>query len=361
MNYETYFPEQRHLLSLTTFRRDRLLPLDAGGSVEVARGDRVDLHAIIARGTAPAPYSMIDAAKHLRLRKPEQLEAQLRVSVGDPVEVGEILAGNHKRRKRNVLSPINGTVAYIGAGRIILRANSDPITVEAGLTGQIVEVKRGRGAVIEGIGAVVQGAWGNDERALGTLRTEPENGFENIHTEDLGSPYRGAIVVTRRPLRALTLRILAEQELAGIIAPSAEPELLPEMLAHSRAILLTEGFGALRMGGTLYSFLINLQGRQVTLDAARPTVLEARRPEAIITVPVNPGERPSAPHADYALQRDTQVRLTRGNFSGSVGQVTDLPKSPILLDNGLRVFCAQVQLITGETLFVPLENLETFG
>ena len=365
--YETYFPEQRHLLPLTTFRRDRLLPLDAGGSVEVAAGDRVDLRAAIARGTAPAPYTVIDVAARLRLRKPEQLEDIMHVGVGDPVEAGQLLAGKAGRGKkernnrRGVRSPIHGTVAYVGAGRIILRAVSEPIIVEAGLTGQVVEVRRGRGAVIEGYGAVVQGVWGNDRRALGTLRLEPEDGFEHIYTEDLGSPFRGAIIVTRRPLRALALKILAEQELAGVIAPSIEPELLDTALAIPRAIVLTEGFGALRMGGTLYSFLVNLQGRQATIDAVRPAVLEARRPEAIITVPINPGERPPAARVDQTIQRDTQVRLTRGSFAGSVGQVKDLPKNPVMLDNGLRVFCAQVELITGETVFVPLENLEVFG
>jgi hypothetical protein len=44
-----------------------------------------------------------------------------------------------------------------------------------------------------------------------------------------------------------------------------------------------------------------------------------------------------------------------------VGQIANLPKSPVLLDNGLRAMCAQVALLGGDSVLVPLENLEIFG
>jgi hypothetical protein len=360
MNYETYFPEQRHLLPLTVFRRDRLLPVDAVGGVEVARGERVDLRTVIARGAVPAPYIMIEAAKALRLRSAAQLDELLQVRAGDPVDIDQVLAGKPRSRWR-VRSPITGTVIYTGAGRIILQEIADSITVEAGLTGQVVDIRRGRGALIEGVGAVVQGVWGNERQTIGTLRVEPDEGVEHIYSEALESLYRGAVVVTRRPLRASSLQVIIDQGLVGVIAPSCEPELIGAVLDLSQAVLLTEGFGSMRMGGVMFSFLSNLQGRQVTLDCLRPSVLEARRPEAIITVPVNPGERPPAPRNDLTLQAETQVRLARGNFAGSIGQITALAKTPVLLENGLRVHCAQVELVTGEKLTVPLENLEVFG
>jgi hypothetical protein len=361
MTYETYYPEQRHLIGLTTFRRDRLLPLDAGGSVEVSRGDRVDLHHVIARGTLPSGYLVIDAARALKLRKPDALNEQLHVAVGDPVEIGQLLAGKEGRRKRGVRSPLTGSVAYIGEGRIILQEIEETITVEAGLTGQVTDVRKGRGAVIEGIGAVVQGVWGNDRRAIGTLRLEPDEGLENIYGEALSSPFRGTVVISRRPLRADSFEVLVTQDIAGVIAPSMDPALIPAALECPRAVLLTEGFGTMRMGGALSTFLLNLQGRQATVDAAQAGILEARRPEAVITVPMIPGERPAAPRIDQRIQEDLQVRLTRGDFTGSVGTVTELPKTPVLLENGLSVYCARVNLITGETVAVPLENLEVFG
>jgi hypothetical protein len=360
MNYETYFPDQRHLLALTTFRRDRLLPMEAIGGVEVVRGERVDLRTVIARGAVPAPYTLIEAAKILRLRKLEDLDDLLHVRMGDPVEIDQLLAGK-PRGRRGIRSPITGMVVFIGAGRIILQQAAESTTVEAGLNGQVVDLRRGRGAVIEGIGAVVQGVWGNDRRTIGTLRLEPDEGMEHIYSDTLESPYRGSIVVTRRPLRAASLGVMVDQGLVGVIAPSFELDLLDAVMSVPQAILLTEGFGSMRMGGAMFSFLSTFPGRQATLDCMRPGVLEARRPEAIITVPVNPGERPPPVRNDLTLQVETQVRLTRGNFAGNIGRVIGLAKNPVMLENGLRVYCAQVELVTGEKLAVPLENLEVFG
>jgi hypothetical protein len=56
-----------------------------------------------------------------------------------------------------------------------------------------------------------------------------------------------------------------------------------------------------------------------------------------------------------------EIRLKRDPNMGTTGKIVDLPESPILLDNGLRVMAAQVQLVTGETMFVPLANLEVLG
>jgi hypothetical protein len=361
MTYETYFPEQRHLLQQATFRRDRLLPNEASGVLEIGRGDRVDLRTVVARGEATAPYTILDVVKALKLRSVDDVEKVLKVGVGDTVTQNEMLASKDKRNRKGLRSPIDGTVAYISAGRIILRAHSDPMQVEAGMTGQVVEIRRGRGALIEGLGAVMQGVWGNGKRGIGIIRLEPEDGLEHIYGSEFESPFRGAIVVTKRSLRRTSLDVMADQGLAGIIAPSIEPELVQAALESPRAILLTEGFGQQRMGGAVYQFLVGLQGQQATIDGVLPGVLEARRPEVIVKVPINPGERPPAARIDTVLQRNMQVRLTRGDFAGNMGEVVDLPQNTVLLENGLRVFCAQVKLLTGETVNVPLENLEVFG
>jgi hypothetical protein len=55
------------------------------------------------------------------------------------------------------------------------------------------------------------------------------------------------------------------------------------------------------------------------------------------------------------------VRATCPPHAGLTGKIVDLPKTPTLLDNGLRVPCAQVEFVAGETAFVPLANLEYYG
>ncbi len=358
MSYETYFPEQRHLLQLTIFRRDRLLPADMSGSVEVKRGAQVTFNTEVARGTATPRFTIIDVMELLRLRKRIQFEQQLHVEVGDYVQMGQLIAGK-ERRGSGVRAPFSGKVVHISAGRVILQEDAEPLVVNANLSGRVIAIRRNRGAQIEGVGAVVQGVWGNDRTAIGTLQTEPEQGLQALSADALDAAQRSALFVVRRTLTSRLLEQIAELGIVGVIAPSIAPSLLDHALACPAALLLTEGFGAQRMNSTLYTFLSANQGLQATLDGTQAGQMEARRPELIINV--QRSEVPPPPRDDLILQPNMQVRLTRGDSAGSVGRVIRLPKTPVLLDNGLRVHCAEVELISGDKLAVPLENLEVFG
>ena len=358
MTSETYFPEQRHMLSLTLVRRERLLPEDTEAQVDMQVGSRVGLKDIVARGSAPAPYTLIDAMRFFKLKKPEDLKPLLEVSVGDIVSATQTLAARGRRR---LASPMVGRVAAIDSGRIVLQAAAETVELDAGLNGQIVEVKKGRGVVIETFGAVFQGMWGNNRRAVGALRNDPPNGIENVDPDAIDIQFRGSILVTRRSVTPSLLQAVVELNLAGLIAPSMETDMIKEAVSMRPAILLTAGFGSHRMSTVTYQFFDEMDGRQATLDAIMPAPLELRRPEVIVNVPLHPQERPSAPLTNVSLQQGMQVRVVYGDGSVAFGEVIGLPKAPVLLDNGLRVHCAQVALVTGERPMVPLANIEVPG
>jgi hypothetical protein len=185
--------------------------------------------------------------------------------------------------------------------------------------------------------------------------------MENIYGDMVDTQFRGAVVVTRRPLKRVSFQVIEDQGFLAVIAPSLEPDLIDIALKARAAVLLTEGFGSQRMSNVIAQYLDNMEGRQATVDAWLPEPLETRRPEVIINVPIEPGERPSPPNASLRLQNGREVRLTRGASSGMVGHVIGLPKEPVSLDNGLRVPCALVELVTGEKLNVPLANIEVSG
>jgi hypothetical protein len=359
MTSEIYFPEPRLMLPLTVIRRERLLPDDVDGVVEVRANTSVSLRDVVARGTNPAPYVLIDALKFFRLRHPDQLTPLMQVEIGDALEVNQVIAQKGRRR---LLSPIDGRLAYVGAGRVIIQSVPTIIELEAGVNGVVVEVKDGRGVVLETYGALFQGVWGNGRRAIGMLRSEPEGGIEQAALDAIDIGFRGALLVTRSPITQEMLASAAEQQLSGLIAPSMEADMIGAALSAPYAILLTEGFGSMRMSSAHFRFLDELDGLQATMDAVLPAPLEARCPELIIKVQLpNIGYRPPYPNLDRPLSVGMTVRLSREEMAGFVGEVIDLPKNPVLLDNGLRVRCAHVQLNTGEKRFVPLENLEVSG
>jgi hypothetical protein len=226
----------------------------------------------------------------------------------------------------------------------------------------VVDVFPNRGAVIEAYGALVQGVWGNGRRVIGALRREPEDGLDSIFNESLDQRYSGTIVLTRRSLKEISLSVIENQNVGGVIAPSMDPALIEQARNMSAAIILTEGFGDLPMSSRLYGMLEEFFERQATIDAATPDRWEdVHRPEVFINLPARSGDRPPPPRVGRPFRVGDQVRLTRAPRAGSIGEITNLPKVPQLLDNGLRVPCAQIALVTGESVLVPLANLEILG
>lgn len=358
MTSATYYPEQRLMLPLTLIRRERMLPEGVGSAkLETSTGARVGLRDVVVRGALPAPYTALDAASLLKLRHPGDLPALLQVAEGEHVEQGQMLA---RRRRRKLIAPVSGVITLVQDGRILIKTDPTPVEVTAGVNGQVLEVDPARGVLIETYGALLQGVWGNGKRAMGALRFEPADGLDNAG-DALGMQYRGAIVVSKRRLKPAALALMETQGVAGLIAPGMEADMREMALRAPGPILLIEGFGTARLNPAAQQFLTGFEGRQATVDAARPSLTSKARPEVIITVPLPAVDRPAPPVLQLGLQTGMAVRVMRSDGSSIAGQITGLPDAPQLLDNGLRVPCAQVELITGERSAVPLANIEVFG
>lgn len=358
-----YYPDQRYASPLTIIRRECFLPEEAAGSVRIRVdvGDRVDVRDVVATGSRPAPYVVIEAARFFGLRHPADLDKLVRMTLGDRVEAGQVLAGKSLTRGKRLLSPINGYIVYIGDGRIIMQEMAQSLALEAGVRGRVAAVEDGRGVSIDAVGAQAQGVWGNGRNVIATLAVMPESGVEGVISDSLETRFSGALLLCRLPLSATLLRTIDEQSFAGVIGPSMDATLIDAALELRGAVVLTEGFGDMRMGAAVYNLLADFAGQQVTVDAHQPTRWESRFPEVIVNLPPNAEERPARPSGLLALKPGMNVRITREPHLGANGRVVNLPKNPVRLPNGLRIPCAQVELVIGETVFVPLANLEVLG
>jgi hypothetical protein len=356
-----HYPDQRYLSKLTVIRREVMLPEEATGIVTMQEGKRVDIKDTVAQGVAPSHHVIVDVVPGLRLRKRADAERFMLVEVGDAVDEVHPLAGKSPERGRRVFSPVKGIVAHIENGRVLIQQEPEVLDLEAGVRGRVTQVIPGRGVVIETTGAQLQGVWGNDRRAISVLRMEPDEGIENIYHDQLNMRFLGAIIITKRQLTPLTISIAEEQGFAGIIAPSLDYATRQLALQSQTPILITAGYGDIKMSRAVQNFLQEFEGQQATLDAYQPRGWSSRRPELIINIQGRKEDNPARPNVMLTLRTGMNVRITREPYLGQTGRVVDLPKSPILLDNGLRVSCAKVELTGGETVFVPLANVEVMG
>ena len=111
-------------------------------------------------------------------------------------------------------------------------------------------------------------------------------------------------MVTRRPLKRVSFQVIEDQGFsARDRAEHGTGFDRRRRWNRTAAILLTEGFGSQRMSNIVAQFLETMEGRQATVDAVLPAPLETRRPEVIINVPLEPGERPPAPNLSASLQK----------------------------------------------------------
>lgn len=356
------YPEQRYLSELTVIRRDCRLPDEAVGTINVTEGKRVEVRDVVAHGVIPARYIIINAMQFFKLRKSEALTPLLQVEEGDAVDEKQVLAGKDLKRGKRIFSGVRGIVAQIADGRIILQELPEVIDLEAGVRGRVISTEVGRGALIEAVGAQIQGAWGNGKLSIASLRMEPEAGIEGIVSGNtLETRYMGSILLTRKALTLNGLRILSEQNVAGVIAPSMDAHLISRATKVDFPIFLTEGFGNLRMANAVYQLLNQYEGVPITLDAFSANRWSNRRPEVIINVKMREGQNPARPNIMLGFRIGLTIKVTRAPYEGQTGKIVELPPNPVLLDNGLRILCARVELTIGETLFVPRANLEVLG
>jgi hypothetical protein len=354
------YTEQRYVSRMMRIKRNALLPDSAIGSIQTTEGQAVDVRDKVVRGMIPARHIIINAAAELGLKNPAELGELLLVEMRRPVEKGTAIAGKDPNRGRRVFSPINGLVIYVNDGLIVMQHLPQIVTIEAGVRGRITRVHPGRGVTIETTGVCLQGVWGNDRNAIGTLRFEPPEGLISIRREELDVSYKGDIMITRNALTADDLELGVVQGFAGMIVPCMDASLVSAALKVSFPVMVLSGFGSLRMTAAALQLLEELEGMPVVLDAATPRRFQVRRPEMVVTRPVTQ-DNPVQVQEMVLLEVGMKVRISREPHFGLVGRVTDLPNQPLLLDNGLRVPCARVEIMVGEIVDIPLANLELAG
>jgi hypothetical protein len=358
-----YYPSQTFILPFTTIRRERRLPTGAFGDVAVHEDQRVEAQDVVLRGSLPGDYMILDALEPLGLKKPDQFTEEMLVAApGQLIEKGAIIASNGKGRGAKVLrAPAEAIVARVDAGQVILQLNPEPLEVYAMCPGQITAVRGTHEVLLETTGALIQCAWGNGKNVFTAYRMEPEGGIDKILTDGLASENRGQAIVMNRPIQTPAVFSSAMlQDVSAIIAPSLHADLRDVALRSKIPVILTEGFGDHQMSELVYNLLRDNMGRPALIDAMEPQRWSSSRPEIII--PLSSGSTlPPPPETDQALVDGVLVRLIRAPYTGMTGRIRRVVDTPRMVDNGLRLPGAEVQLSNGRLVFVPLANLEMLG
>lgn len=365
-----YYPMEMQSSPMAVIRRERLLP--ARGEVLAHPGDWVVPADVVARCALPGKVWAVDVGKALGIQR-ERAEQYVRQGIGDAVQADDVLAERKDRfgwQKRRCLAPVDGHISDISDGVILIETAARSLELCAHFKGKVTEIVPGRGVVISAVGAWIQALWGSGGQGVGPLRTMVDDPAQPLtadsfkakshdgDAEDGRGHLRGVLVVGGRIADARCLELAVEAQVKGLIVGSVDAGLCQRLQHLPYPVLLLEGFGALTMRQEAFALLQANEGREAILSAENPAPRwYADLPEVLIPLDAVPDAAPTAP-TPRPLQIGVRVRALRAPYQGAVGTVTRLPVSPHILESGIRLPVAEVELDEGKVVSIPLANLE---
>ena len=356
-----YHPFVTRVVPNMVMRRERMLPIR--GEVLVGTGSRVRPTEIIARTATSGETHLLKVARALALDSTD-LSPYLRVSVGDSVEEGDVLAsgsGASRLFGRSYRSPVAGLVVGISSGRVLIQSASSPVELAAHYRGAVINVMSGLGAIIEVKGALIQAIWGSDKEGFGVLKLMIDDPEEPLYPEAIDMSCRGTVLVVPSSIDDEILHRAEEVEVQGMVVGGLDARLMSLVESLRYPVVMTEGMGVLPISAPVFDLLTEYEGQEASIRGAMEGRGGVARPEIVIYASYAGGDAELETRPEFLLESGSRVRIVRGPHMGETGIVTGFPSYPSTLLSGGKAEGVEMRLDNGEGVFVAQANVELFG
>jgi hypothetical protein len=342
-----------HFLSAVEIQRERLMP--AGGRIIARRGQRVSPVDVIAESTLRPEHIVLDIARGLGIN-PKDADHYIQRRAGDEVGEGDVIAGPVGIGRRVVRTPSSGTVVLAGGGQVLLEVEGELSELKAGYPGVIADFIGDRGVVIESVGSLVQGVWGNGKINFGLLNPLSHSPDDTVTPDMMDVSLRGSVVMASHCEEGRVITAGEDLPIRGMILSSMDSSLVPVALSVSYPIVVVEGFGKLPMNQDAFNILISGTRREAAVIAEPWDQIKNTRPEVVIALP--DGVSPVKLIDTVPFTISQTVRVVSPPYKSMVGTLMTLPAGVSVLPSGIRTQTAGVRLANGDIVQVPLANLE---
>jgi hypothetical protein len=239
--------------------------------------------------------------------------------------------------------------------------------MKAYIPGRVASIIPREGAVIETSGAFVQGVFGVGGEIHGELMVLSERADQPIQPSMIGETCIGKVLVGGSAATKETLEKAVKVGAKGVIAGSIRDADLSSFLGYEIGVaitgqeeigltlIITEGFGELRMLERTFDLLRTLEGRLACINGATQIRAGVIRPEVII--PRQEISRSESSSLEV-LRMGTAIRLIRAPYFGAIGKVVEMPVELQKLESGSEVSVLVAELEGGRRIVVPRANVE---
>lgn len=345
-----------HILPVATIRRERLM--SAGGRIIARRGQQVRPSDVVAEALLRPEHLLLEIGRGLGLA-PKEADHYIQRRAGDEVGDGDVIAGPVGIGRRVVRAPKSGTVVLAGDGLVLMELEGEFSELKAGYSGIVTDIIGDRGVVIESTGSLIQGVWGNGKINFGLLNILAHAPDELVTPDMMEVNLRGSVVMAGYCEHDKVLRSADELPVRGMVLASMDSALVPIALSVSYPIVLVEGFGKLSMNQDAFAILAASAMREVAVNAEPWNRIGNTRPEVVVSAPE--GALPEVPTELAAFAIGQTVRVVSPPYKSMLGTLTNLPQGLTALPSGLRAQTAGVRFVNGDSVQVPLANLEIIG
>jgi hypothetical protein len=353
--------------------KERRLPIP--GEILVEKGARVKGEDIVAKTNLPGSVKPINVCGLLGV-PPEDIRDVMLKKEGDWVEENEIIAqtrGFFGLFKSSVKSPTKGTIESISeiTGQVIIREPPQPVQVTAYIDGVVEEVFPNQGVRIATYATLIQGIFGIGGEARGEIFPLAKSPEEILDDTSFNEDMRGKVVIGGSLITLSGMKRAKELGVKGIVVGGIEDETIKEFLGYDIGVaitghencgltlIVTEGFGRMRMAQRTFELLNSLSGRIGSINGATQIRAGVMRPEVIVSQE-DEGEVTSERAYETGLEVGMTVRIIREPYFGLLGKVVSLPSELKEIETESKVRILEVELEDGRRITLPRANVEIF-
>ena len=367
-----YTPGLKVTDSTLVVKRRRLPIL---GEVLVKKGDIVTPDTIVARTKIPGDPQTLNVASKLGLEAADLPEVML-VKEGAWVKKGDIIALKKSffgLFKTPLESPIDGTVDNISTitGQITLRGPAIPIQIYAYVPGIVQEVMDREGVVIETPAAFIQGIFGVGGERQGMLKMVAKDPSDVLTGDMITADMKGKVVVGGSLVTLDAIKKGSQIGVAGLVAGGIIDKDLIGFLGYdigvaitgqediNLTIILTEGFGQIRMADKTFHLFQKLDGQVASINGATQIRAGVMRPEIIVSMTeLKANKEFSDKDSEGGMTIGTQLRIIREPWFGQLATVVELPPELQVIESGSKARVLVAELKDGTRVTIPRANVE---
>ncbi len=372
----------------------RLRPFSSAGQADVDPGTEVTWDTLV--GT----YASRKRIRRVRVEAShDTMVATVLVQEGQKVKRGEVLAYYSYLfglGYTEYVSPCDGEIVSINPVMGAIFIKESPIELRCNLPGVVVKSDDAIGAWVRSYGDLLEGVAGAGYGRSGILDLKAETRSGDLRATDIGPRDQGKVIVVGRTLTQDLIEACLRYRVAGLVVGSIgqrifqwykglaesldwteflarywardakKQEAAPPATEIVPALVVTEGFGDLPMNKKAQGMLLKHEGERVFIDGSLDWAQEPW-----VFAPINQGEPPAGSLPGGVHDKGSKVgRLLSEVAPGAKVRILGMSRAAlegtvvetsgeVVLDNQIVVPGAKVVTGDGETLLVPLFNIQT--